>query len=344
MSSWVYLFSKFTPEALFFEALLICFLCAGYAAFWILHKRKLGTLENGIPANVIKNYLNVLIGDAESLRSQLFGLLSASGVPSGEIRKLGLGDYPAAPVGVSAPTPVAGTAGTSAIGDEAMLQKVAALEAKMAEQARAMETIVAEKSKIEVELQSARTAGATATPGDGGAELKKAQDKIKLLEGRLAEYSVIEDDLANLKRLQQENTQLRAALDGQKGAGSAEGAVSQPAPPAQAAPVAEEAPMAAASEEPAASVEDPLASVAGATADASFEGLVDQVEQSIQAAPAAAPQPAAEAAPAPTPSPAAAAPAPTQTPVEASTTAPAPAKVEQSDADLVAEFEKMLNS
>src|SRR5258708_38333401 len=80
MTSWVYLFSKFTPEALLFEALFICLLFASYTGFWILRKRRLGSSDTLVPASVVRVYLNEMIGDAESLRAQLFGLLSGTGI------------------------------------------------------------------------------------------------------------------------------------------------------------------------------------------------------------------------------------------------------------------------
>src|SRR5690348_11974863 len=78
MTSWVYLLSQFTPEALLFEALLIFLLGCGYATFWILKKRRFGMGDSDLPSGPVKVYLNELIGNAEQLRAQLFGLLSSS--------------------------------------------------------------------------------------------------------------------------------------------------------------------------------------------------------------------------------------------------------------------------
>ena len=194
----------------------------------------------------------------------------------------------------------------------------------MADQTRSMETILADKARLEKELADARTKGGGASP-----EVAKFQEKIQTLEGKLAEYSVIEDDLANLKRLQQENSQLRAAL-ASKGGTVAAPSVSPPV----AAPVAAPATAIAAIAKPA---------VAEAP---SFEGLVDHVEASLQAEtlptnnplddlPGNDPMESLRALAA-TP-PAAAAPT---TPVAI----PANATSAKSDEDLVAEFEKMLNS
>jgi hypothetical protein len=357
MTSWIYIFSKFTPEALLFEALLICVLISSYAAFWVVRKRRFGAVENEVPASVVKLYLNELIGEAEDMRTQLFGLLSG-GSPR--------------PRHVDGPGPSFVVSGDAA-------DKLAALEQKMAQQASAIEKIMSEKATLEKELADARANGASAAPAAaGGEDLQKLQEKCQSLEARLAEYSVIEDDLANLKRLQQENAQLKSQLA--NGAGAAAAAPAAPAPtpaPAAAAPSAPEpapaaaptpAPVATAPAEPAAPAAsaDPgadaaaKAMAAAAAADApsstvmsqdaiqamldsanagtpapaaapanEFEGLVDEVEKSLQpGTPPAGATAAAAAAPT--------GPAAVETKIEK-----AP---EKTDEDLIAEFEKMLNS
>jgi hypothetical protein len=344
-SPWVFLFSRFSSEALLFEALVIFTLLAVYAAFFVLRKRRFGSVKTQIPAGVVKAYLNELIGDAESLRAQLFGLLYSAGVPAAELAHLrnmgGTGS------GISAGAMLQAT--QTGGGDPAAVQ---ALEAKLAAQAKQIETFLAEKMRVEKELEEARTKG-DSTSSQTSNEMNKLQDKIGLLEGKLAEYSVIEDDLANLKRLQQENTSLKAQLGGKPAGGSVAGpAAAPPAPNITAAPAtpppAEDAlndalaaltPEAVSSKTPmpkntvsdigvqgpgkekpasrelqtdSSGADSPLETSAG------FEGLVDQVEKSLE-------KPIEAAAVVPP-----------------STTEIAGATIEKSDADLVAEFEKML--
>lgn len=325
-SPLVFIFSRFTTEALLFEGLLIFSLLAVYCAFFVLRKRRFGSIEGQIPAGVVKAYLNELIIDAEQLRAQLFGLLSSAGIPAHEIphRMNELQQQSTGAAFLQAGNP----AGTSA------------LEAKVAEQAKQIETFIAEKAKIEAELTEVKSKGATAPSGDAPGE-KKLQEKIGLLEGKLAEYSVIEDDLANLKRLQQENAQLKAAL-GNKAPPSPTITAAPPAPAAPETAVSgsiggnpppnaivdpgqPQAPVAAAKNvapEPKASdagLDQALASMTESNKPADFEGVVDQVEKSL----ATTEEPA---------------------PPTLSTTEAAGATIEKSDADLVAEFEKMLNS
>ena len=282
MSSWVYLFSQFTPEALLFESLSIFILAGGYASFWVLRKRRMGSVTEAVPIGIVKTYLNELIIDAEQMRVQLFGLLQSAGVPLDPSQLAALRaprkDFEAMYAQANGATPDGGDGSA----------KISALETKMAQQAEAMQTLMLEKTRIERELAQAKTAtqtaGAASAPGDSKV-MADLQTKIGNLEGKLAEYSVIEDDLANLKKLQQENAQLKAAL-------AQGGAATAPVP---------------------ASVAAPMVETASAVPDA-FEGLVDQVEQSLQQAPVQQPSPIDTVA------------------------------SEKTDADLVAEFEKMLNS
>jgi hypothetical protein len=361
-SPWVFFFSKFSSEALLFEALVIFTLLAIYAAFFVLRKRRFGSVKTQIPAGVVKAYLNELIGDAESLRAQLFGLLYSAGVPAAELAHLrngiGAGNTTGAGAGAGISAGAMLQATQAGGGDPAAVQ---ALEAKLAVQAKQIETFLADKARVEKELEDAKNKGDSGG-GSNQNDLNKLQEKIGLLEGKLAEYSVIEDDLANLKRLQQENTQLKAQLGGKP----AEGGVSGPAPVAagpnttSAPTAAAAAPGVSASQKDAAesSLDDALASlttdaaaaapaphaaasnnvVQGTTPEksahselqtdssgstplegADFEGLVDNVEKSLEKS-------AEEAA-------AAAPPSTTEVPS---------ATIEKSDADLVAEFEKML--
>jgi len=308
MDSVLHLLSQFTPEALLLEGALFLLLLAGYAAFWLLSKRRLGVIQTAVPSGVIKIYLNELIEDAERLRAQLFGILRAAGVKlSDEEMKAALSTgllRTAGTVGGTLNIPVAGQL------NPALGGQMGDIEKQMTEQARALETLGLEKNRLEQELLSLKSSGGGGGAGGGGNEalIAELQKKIRELEDRLAEYAVIEDDLANLKRLQQENAQLKAALAAGGGAVAAGAAV--PAPQ-KAAPV------------------DPL----------------DDINL---APPPAEPAPAAEAPPAPAAppreEPAATAPAVDMLAEAAPTPPLLGTGAEKSEADLVAEFEKLLGS
>lgn len=331
MSPWVYLFSKFTSEALLFEGAALALMIASYAGLWVLRRRRIGEEEITIKAGVVRNYLGMLISDAESMRRQLFAILQGEGMPPPhDLPSPGAGPSLA---GIVAPTLSASLAGMS-VDDPALKEKLVQIETQMATQAQALNAITQEKTRLEKELGQAKSGGGGAATGGG--DTKALQDKIAELEGRLAEYSVIEDDLANLKRLQQENAQLKTQLS-KAGGAPADAVPLAAAAAAEAVTVvaaANESPTDAAATEAVAELpaaEAPAAEVAQmATADAPppAEAAVDPLAALGDPATAAVPA-MAEAEPV-----AAAAP---------STDAPPAANVGGSDADLVAEFEKMLN-
>lgn len=370
IQSWVYIFSRFTEEALLFEALILSVLIAIYLAFWVLKKRKIGSADEQIPAALVKQYLNELIGNAMLIRTQLFGLLASQGHDSaalqGLLSQLGTSMNAAAgaavaPSATSLATPSSATAGLPGEAS-AQLQQ---LEGKLNEQLRVIETLKVEKAKAEQELATLKTGtgteGSSAAPSGDNTELL---EKIKALEARLAEYSVIEDDLANLKRLQQENVQLKGMLEGKGGdpaappTAAAPASTEAPTPPAAAA--AEEAPITAAAAAVEAAIATPPTEETHSTESAAVIAEATlAVETPAAAVEPPAPEPAASAeTPVTTPPPTAIAaaeapPTPSPTATSAAVEAPAPAAAAPApakptsgggDDDLIAEFEKMLNS
>ena len=135
------------------------------------------------------------------------------------------------------------------------------------------------------------------TPGHasgGGADpvalaaVTKERDELK---DKLQEYSIIEDDLANLKRLQQENEQLKKSLEASGGTvPEAAAPVTEPIPAEPAAAPVEEPAAAAPAEEPipaeepaaAAPAEEPAAAAPEApTEDKSPEDLLSEFEKML---------------------------------------------------------------
>ncbi|MBL7714678.1 MAG: hypothetical protein JNL01_04365 [Bdellovibrionales bacterium] len=337
---WVQVLSRFTSEALFFESLAVSVFAALYLAFWILKKRKYGSANEVVPSTLVKTYLSQLIGDAEGIRTQLFGFLDSGSTEP----RMNLGP--------------ALNAVSSGASDPAMASRVA-------EQAKQIESLNDEKMKLQAEVEELKKGGggaaASAPTIDNSAEtaalqakIKELTDKIEQLEGRLNEYSVIEDDLANLKRLQQENKKLKEELAGKGGSAPAADAALPEAAAAAAVPAAatsqdeldsllgaapaaaDPAPLAEADPAPAAAEAAPAPAAAEG-----FEGLLGSVDNSLPANPAGASVAdplAALGADAP--------PAGGQdilAEVAADGGGDAKPAGEKNDADLVAEFEKMLN-
>lgn len=356
--SILYFFNKFSQEAMFLELLCIGLVSASWFLYYLIRRRRYGVATQHIPDNVVRALLAELLSQTQGFKNQLFGESFSMPASSASTQ---LGTLTAAHAGASA-----GSHADAGGPDAALLknQLLAALT-KQEELGKAAAQLQADKTALEQKLAQMAAAGAAgaAAPAAaaGGPADSDLLDKIAKLEAKLAEYAVIEDDLANLKKYQQENKQLKDQLASQGGsaaptvtasAPAAEAPASEPAPvPPPSEPVAEAAPVAAetapASEptpppaaEPAAEPASPLAAaeavVQEQAAAQNFETLVDKVEESLQPAPEGAsasdPQAAAKAQTAP---------------AAADTTAaavPAKSAADKSDADLLQEFEKMLNS
>ncbi len=190
MESWIYIFSQFTPEALVLELGVIFILCGGYAVFWILRKRKFGVANKVLPSGPVKAYLTELIGHADLLKSQLFGIMATDDPENSRGSDFG--------------------------------RILANLDAKLDAQGKAIADL--SSNGVPMAGQQAPVAPAAGSHTGGAtsdADVATLKDKVEHLETRLAEYSIIEDDLANLKRIQQENNELRATLKALNGGGNA---------------------------------------------------------------------------------------------------------------------------
>lgn len=217
--------TKFTDETITIFGLLLLLTSVLILIYWFYNRKKFRELSHEIPASVVKNYLDSIIQNSNSLKSSLFrggGLDIGSGIPS----VVPVGDLP--------------SSGSIGVGSnlEELNQKnaeIAALKQNVNDRSRQIQ-------ELEKQLQDLSS-------GKGGdadllrKDLASYNAKIKDLEGQLAEakkssggdaqiqaqlgtvtaernelrerlkeYEIIEEDLANLKRLQQENEQLKAEL------------------------------------------------------------------------------------------------------------------------------------
>lgn len=292
MDAWVYLFAKFTSEALFFESLFLFSLIAIYSAYMIVHRRKYGVAGKAVQSDLVKVYLGRLMHDAQDLREELFGIL---GDPAGLDTSMLEGDETEHHDSVSA----AVAAIPSPTLDAAALEKLKNLEAKLSEQSKNLEALLTDKMKLEEELASAREKssgeGGNSQPPDNSAWA----EKVKNLEAQLAEYAVIEEDLANLKKLQKENKTLKTQIE-ELTAGtpvtdkSPQAALPTETPPAVEAVAAstishtatEVAPVVAETSAEATSPLPPktetVAPTPAAVAKDPFEAVVDSVEKSLE--------------------------------------------------------------
>ncbi|MFP5457171.1 MAG: hypothetical protein ACLGG7_00425 [Bacteriovoracia bacterium] len=248
LESLITTLDKFTPEILVILSGLLVITTTLFLWLWFANRRTYNLLKHQLPASVIKTYLDSVIQNSNSLKSALFrgdaGDVPLTSMPS-SMPLIGGGENLA----------IASSGGSS--GQEAMLREQ--LQQKLAELA-SLQSQLAAAQNVKKQLESglagaearikeleALLAQAGKTSGGGNdallqAEIQKISKERDTLRDRLKEYEIIEDDLANLKRLQQENQQLKRAL------GTADVPV--------AAPVAAAAEVAAVSEDPLAGVSD----------------------------------------------------------------------------------------
>lgn len=251
--------TKFTDETITVFSLMLLVTMALIVIYWFYNRKKFHQLSHEIPASVVKNYLDSIIQNSNSLKSSLFrggGLEIGNGIPS----VVPVGDLPSS-MNISVGS-----------GSEEINQKnaeIASLSQKLNDRQKQItdlekriqelssgkglgaETDLLKKDLISLQQKLKETenqlAEARASSGaDAGLQKELASvtnDRNELRE-RLKEYEIIEEDLANLKRLQQENDQLKAelmALRKNSNSSAPAAAVAAAAPiPAPAAPVEEE--------------------------------------------------------------------------------------------------------
>jgi hypothetical protein len=201
---------------------------------------------------------------------------------------------PIVPLG-STPAPAAPVANT-----EELNKLKAEAEARAKKLAELENSLKAANDELAKAKAAAETAAATASSvGAPSVDVTGLNKKITDLEARLAEYEIIEDDIANLSLYKEENTRLKNELDKLKKGGGTQATESAPAAPtpvakspepapAPAAPVAKATPAAAA-----APAETPAPAAPGAPASqvdadkllAEFNAMAANPEKAAPAAP-----------------------------------------------------------
>ncbi len=237
---------KFGPELLVIQFGFLVILSTLFLWLWFSNRRKYHNLKHAIPANVVKTYLDSIIQNSTALKSSLFrggGMDLNGSVPSVmPLTHLTGGENLA----------INGAPSTALLEEiNEKKARIASLEAQLASAQNAQKEIEADLHKSKGNLNTAElrikeleallakasesSSSETNVMSDPAlkqemATLTKERDEFR---DRLREFEIISDDLANLKRLQQENEQLKRSLAAQGGAASAEEApISAPAPKA----------------------------------------------------------------------------------------------------------------
>ncbi|MDO9182000.1 MAG: hypothetical protein Q7U04_06310 [Bacteriovorax sp.] len=231
--------TKFTDETITVFSMLLLVTMVGIIVYWLYNRKKFHQLTHEIPASVVKNYLDSIIQNSTALKSSLFrggGLDMGNGIPS----VVPVGDLPSSmSIGIGSSSEEVNQKNaeiaslslklndrTKQISDlEKRMQELGAGKGANAE----VDILKKDLAALQSQLNEARAAG-------GDANLQKDVSTLTAerndLRERLKEYEIIEEDLANLKRLQQENDQLKAELAALKkgGAKAPEAAPMAPAP------------------------------------------------------------------------------------------------------------------
>jgi hypothetical protein len=214
---------KFGPEVLVIQFGFLVILSTLFLWLWFSNRKKYHNLKHAIPANVVKSYLDSIIQNSTSLKSQLFrgGGLEAGGIPS--VMPLGNlmgGD------GIA----ISGAPSTALLEElnqkkaqisalEAQLASYRELEAKYGQSQLNLTKAEAKIKELEALLAQSKSGSPAGDNSALQAELSMVTKERDELRDKLREFEIIADDLANLKKLQQENEQLKRSLGGQAAVG-----------------------------------------------------------------------------------------------------------------------------
>jgi hypothetical protein len=247
LDSLINYFDKYSEQLFVLQVGFLVIILSVFVWVWYYNRKKYNHLKHQIPASVVKNYLDSIIQNSTALKSSLFrggGLdVDPNNIPS----VMPLSDLPGGTI-----------VGLDGGGDAALKAQIAQLQAQLAQKQNQVNELEAKNAGLEgtvkqkqeriVELE--KLLAAAQAKGGGGADpalaakldaMTKERDALK---EELQQYDVISDDLANMKRLKQENEQLRKALN------DAGGSVAIEEPEEEPAPVMEEEPEEVVAEAP----------------------------------------------------------------------------------------------
>lgn len=198
-----------------FLVILVSFSILSLSTFtflWFYNRKKFQTLEHELPAEVVKSYIDSIIHNSNVLKSSLF---------RGEVSPT---DFQSTMNSVNVQTKV--------VEDTKSLEEIERLkellnsneaslndtENRLSSSENALSESSDKIKALEAKIEELLNAPAEVASTDNSevdsiqAKLDETEKEKELLRERLQEYEIIEDDLANLKRLQQENALLKESL------------------------------------------------------------------------------------------------------------------------------------
>lgn len=207
LESLITTLDKFTPEILVILSGLLVITTTLFLWLWFANRRTYNLLRHQLPASVVKTYLDSVIQNSTSLKSALFrGGGNDIGAMPTSMPVIGGGESMAA----TGP-------GDAGLRDQVqrMQSEISSLQSQLATATNIKKDLEGALATAHARIKELEALLAKSNSGDGGAmaaELQKVSKERDELREKLKEYEIIEDDLANLKRLQQENQQLKRSL------------------------------------------------------------------------------------------------------------------------------------
>lgn len=216
MESIGLIITKFSDELIAAQFAAMC-ISLSLAIYWMLIRKKKKESSEWVSSALVRAYLDRVRAEEREIRIKLFG--EDAGVP----------------VMV---TPMHGLAGASSAEADALRAQLMMSDQKTRDLEKLMASLNAEKAAMELKLKNAPAAG-TANNAANDAAMAALKQQLSDLQAKLDEYGVIEDDLANLKKIQKENEQLKQQIGNGKPGGGAQlnlvqGGAAAPATPAAA--------------------------------------------------------------------------------------------------------------
>lgn len=222
VESLITLLDKFTPEILVILSGLLVITTTLFLWLWFANRRSYNLLRHQLPASVVKQYLDTVIQNSNTLKNALF----RGGVEG--LDPLSLPQGHGSPINteqiaqfISKSNPQVLVSG----GDDSELRaqlnqkisELAALQSQLSSAQSAKRELESSFAGAQARIKELEALLAQAGKSGGAdpalaAELEKIKKERNEFQNKLKEYEIIEDDLANLKRLQQENQQLKRAL------------------------------------------------------------------------------------------------------------------------------------
>jgi len=220
---------KFGQDLLVIQLGFLVILSTMFLWLWFSNRRKYHNYKHVIPATVVKSYLDSIIQNSTALKSSLFrgGGIEANGVPSVIPLSNLLGGES---IGLN------GTSSTSQLEENNQKNAlISSLQAQLSSSQASVRELESKLGTLPKQLEAAEKRikeleALLANPAGGGDAVLKSQLTSVTKErddyrDRLKEFEIIADDLANLKRLQQENEQLKRSLAASGGSAGVEAAV-----------------------------------------------------------------------------------------------------------------------